>query len=347
MKRFPKKRLRTRRRCLRVVLAACAVAAAGPAWAQPDTSSPEPLLSDNIVIVLDSSGSMRQPMRGAGMTRMQAAKKGLMAVLEQVPETTQVGLLVFSSSSGGQDWLYDLGPVDRDRLRRAIQMPRPGQATPLGEYLKKGADRLLAQRAAQHGYGTFRLLVVTDGEASDSHLVERYLPDLMSRGIIVDCIGVDMASDHALATRVHSYRRANDPASLEQAVREVIGEVGSADGRDTDAADVEPFELIAGLSDEMCVRLVQSLTRLANQPIGESAEDSLAAVDEFNDPVDSSRTITVPISQSRSGSRGGIGMGVFAGLFCLGVIAVMIGVPILIIVLARRSTSSRRRGGSR
>ena len=319
-----------------------------PAAAQSNPATTEELLQDNIVIVLDSSGSMRQSMRTARMSRMDAAKAALSAVLEHVPENTHIGLLVFSSSTGQHDWFYDLGPVDRDALVRAIQRPQPGGGTPLGEYLKKGADRLVAQREAQRGYGTFRLLVVTDGEASDPELIDAYLPDLLARGITVDCIGVDMQSDHALATRVHSYRRANDPASLERAVREVVGEVGGDQGQDTDADDTEQFELIAALPDEMCLRLVRSITNISHHPIGQQPVDPLAALDGATTAPGSSAAEAFPPRSVPSGRGQGSGGGIFLavlGFFCLAVVAVMIGVPILIAVSGRRSSSRRRRGG--
>jgi hypothetical protein len=36
---------------------------------------------DNIIIVLDASGSMKQTMRSTNLTRMEAAKQALLAVL--------------------------------------------------------------------------------------------------------------------------------------------------------------------------------------------------------------------------------------------------------------------------
>ena len=84
--------------------------------------------------------------------------------------------------------------------------------------MKRGADALLKAREKQFGYGTYRLLIVTDGEAGDPRLVESFTPDIISRGITIDVIGVEMPSRHTLATRVHSYRNANDPESLRQAI---------------------------------------------------------------------------------------------------------------------------------
>ena len=56
-----------------------------------------------------------------------------------------------------------------------------------------------------------QLLVVTDGEANDAGLVDGYTPDIISRGITIDAIGVEMQSRRTLANMVHSYRNADDP----------------------------------------------------------------------------------------------------------------------------------------
>ena len=113
----------------------------------------------------------------------------------------------------------------------------------MGEYIKIGADRLLEARDSRFGYGTFRLLVVTDGEASDADLVDTYTPDVLARGIRVDVIGVAMDQDHTLATMVHTYRRANDAATLKQAIAEVFAEVTT---QDEGATEEDAFALLQG-----------------------------------------------------------------------------------------------------
>lgn len=237
-----------------------------PGSAQPG-SVPAAVDQDNIVVVLDASGSMRDRMHQAGEVKMDAAKEALKAVMRDLPPTTNVGLLVFSSRNLKTDWVYPLKPVDLAALEKAIDLPQPGGGTPLGAYLKKGTDALLKQRRAQHGFGTYRLLVVTDGKASDQHLVRQYLPDVMSRGITVDVIGVDMASDLSLATQVHSYRRADDPESLVAAVKNVFAEVGSQTDSDGSEAD---FAIIAPLPDQMAAPILAALANVSDYPIGEA-----------------------------------------------------------------------------
>ncbi len=224
---------------------------------------------DNVVIVLDASGSMRKPMRATGTQRMDAAKSALKAVLQQVPESTHIGLLVFSASNVENDWVYRLGPRDDAALLSSIDLPQPGAGTPLGKYMKIAADRLLEERAKQFGYGTYRLLVVTDGQASDTQRVERYTPEIMARGITVDVIGVDMGERHTLATKVHSYRSADDPDSLKQAVQDVFAEISSDSAAD---ADEDVFAITADIPIKVAESMLASLAVSGNSPIGERGE---------------------------------------------------------------------------
>ena len=131
------------------------------------------------------------------------------------------------------------------------------------------ADALLSLRPAQGGYGTFRMLIVTDGQAGDPDLVERFTPDILSRGIIVDAIGVDMKEKHTLATKVHSYRRANEAAQLDKALEEVVGELGSKA-----IDDVGAFEIIRPLPDDLAMPVLAAFTTRRDQPVGVRATDA-------------------------------------------------------------------------
>jgi len=228
-------------------------------WAAP-LGQAQVQVTDNVVVVVDASGSMGAPMGGS--TRMSVAKNALKQVLDQIPDTTHVGILVFPRG----DWVYPLGPRKESMLAGAIDSIQSGGGTPLGDYMKRGADALLEARKKQFGYGTYRLLVVTDGEAGDARQVEAYTPDIISRGITIDCIGVEMASRHTLATKVHSYRNANDPESLKQAISEVFAEVVSGDAGQ---AGEDAFELIAELPEATASAMLKSLSTSGNQPIGE------------------------------------------------------------------------------
>ena len=276
-------------------------------WAVP-LGQAQVQVTDNVVVVVDASGSMGAPMGGS--TRMSVAKDALKQVLEQIPDTTHVGILVFPRGN----WVYPLGPRKESMLAGAIDSIQSGGGTPLGEYMKRGADVLLNARRKQFGYGTYRLLVVTDGEAGDARQVEAYTPDIISRGITIDCIGVEMASRHTLATKVHSYRNANDPESLKQAILEVFAEVASGDAGQTGE---DAFELIADLPEATASAMLKSLSTSGNQPIGEAP--SMRSVESPSPSPAPSYSGGTTSSQSTSGAGDNLLVLLFAALCVLGV----------------------------
>lgn len=294
--------------------------------------------ADNVVIVLDSSGSMARPLPGAGTDKMTAAKSALKQVLSSVPQETRIGLLVFSAKGVSDDWIYPLGPRDDAKLMQAIDRPMPGGGTPLGAYLKKGADRLLEERAKQFGYGTFRLLVVTDGEAEDQQLVERFTPEMVARGIKVDVIGVAMNQRHTLATKVHSYRSANDPASLKRAIAEVFGEIG---GSANDVAGTEAFAELKPIPNEVAQTMIQALSSSGNQPIGERPRPSQPAATSAPTPSSqagpSPQASSTPVTHHSVQVRGGRLVATVGGLVCFGAFA------LVVLVLIMRAVNKSRR----
>ena len=315
-----------------ILLGSALFALAGAAGAQH---------ADNVVIVLDASGSMEKPMLGnPQVVKMDAAKQAMRDVLGTVLRETQVGLLVFSGQGHEGDWLFPLGPRDDGKLLADLAKVQPDGGTPLGAYMKKGADRLLEQRAAQNGYGSFRLLLITDGQASDEDEMNRNLPEILGRGLTLDVIGVSMARQHALATKVHSYRKADDAESLSEAISAVFAEVSRSA---TDGAATAEFELLQGLPDGVATGIIEALATNHDEPIGTRparAEAFTARNRPVQNPSGSSRPSAPPLDpQGRSGRSwllvlGSVGLVMF--------LAVGGGVVALIVVLSKRKSRRRR-----
>jgi hypothetical protein len=140
--------------------------------------------------------------------------------------------------------------------------------TPLGSTIKKAVDALLTKRQNDKGFGTYKLLVVTDGEATppaEDDLLNTLLPDVLSRGIVMDVIGVDMKQDHTLSRNSHRYMRADNPESLKKAVSDSLAEVAQDQGVGND-----DFKTIAGIPDDVAAKVVESLAEKVsmNWPIG-------------------------------------------------------------------------------
>ncbi len=286
-------------------------------------ASGQAVAQQNVVVVLDDSGSMRERL-GSSSIKMPAAKNALLEVLANLPGDAEVGVLALNTKVNKQKWIVPLGPVDRQLYEPRIKAVSAKGSTPLGVAIKTGADELLAKRK-KNIYGTYRLLIVTDGEAGDQHLVEKYLPDVKARGIVLDVIGVGMKKKHSLATKVHTYRRADDADSLKQAVAEVFAETSGTG--DTAEAD---FELISGLPDELAMSVLTAIAHNENEPIG-SLPPSSAASDAHSSPGTQGTQLSptanpAPTARPTPAPRvqpQGIANALASGFCCLGFLVLM------------------------
>jgi len=288
--------------------------------------------TDNVVIVLDASGSMDESMRdaqGKSVRKIDAAKSGIYEVLNQIPDTTNIGVLAFSARGIRSEWVYPLGKKDEAKLRKALEPVEPSANTPLGTYMKIGADRLLQEREKQYNYGSCRLLVVTDGEANNEPFdrVDKFTSEIKARGITIDVIGVAMKSKHTLATKVNSYRAANDPASLKKAVTEVFAEVSSK--KEDGSIGEEAFDVIAPIPNEVAIAMINALSNTGNHPIGEKPKPKPVVKTEIvqqpASPASQQTTPTVEPTAPQTTQEEEISC-VLMGLICLA------GVIILVIV---------------
>jgi hypothetical protein len=215
-----------------------------------------------LVVVLDGSGSM------AGH-KIKQAKKTLKEVLALVPEDTWVSVVVFASRN--LQVAYELSPVDQAKLNAAIDGIQVGGGTPLGAAIKAGTDLLLKERDRQLGYGSYQLVVVTDGEASgpgEPGRMQRYAPMVGLRRIRMDVIGVEMPGGkrHWLANTAHSYQSAEDAKELTTALKQAISVEDT-----TGSAGVSDFDLLSGLPDDVAKSFLGAATSPPrNHPLGTS-----------------------------------------------------------------------------
>ena len=288
---------------------------------------------DFVIILLDTSGSTAQPMRRVGRSRMEVAKEALTSVIEKIPPTTKIGLLTF------RGWTYDLGPVNKTELIERINSRAifPDGQTPLYRHMKMAADRLLQERQKQGNIGTYKLLVITDGEANGGdpalnqdgrHPEGTFKPgvlrDIVSRNIVVDVIGLDMREDHSLKTLINgSYMRGDDPASMTRAVQKAIAEVGFDAASDVSN---EAFAEVAELPEPVIQGAIQALSSFPNHPISERPTAKAAAPE----------TAPAPPTAGPTADKGGgtSGFGLLAGGVCVGL---LIGLIVFIAIVRGRS----------
>lgn len=230
----------------------------------------------NIVIVLDNSGSMGRTLeQDAIHSRMDAAKNALQNVIKSLPDDTQLGMILLNGD--WNDWCIPLGPLNKDLSKIKISELYPTGGTPLGGAIKAGCDQLLALRQKQK-YGTYILLVVTDGEANDPSAVEEYVNDINTRGINLHVIGLDMQQDHSLARKVDSYQNAYSDKELASAISKTFAETALSD-KNTSSED---FDALEGLPDAIAMGALAALANFPNYPIGEKPPTEFSQNDQVN-----------------------------------------------------------------
>lgn len=183
------------------VLAVLACAALGllltpgvaPAATSPSADGP-----GSMVLVLDSSGSMKEATGGGG-TKIGAAKQALRRVVDALPADQEVGLRVygaevFSRNDPGacedSQLVVPLGTDNRSDLRRAVASYQPYGETPTGFALQEAGKDLGDE-------GQRSIVLVSDGEPTcepDPCVVAR---DLRKQGIDLRIDVVGMGVDGA------------------------------------------------------------------------------------------------------------------------------------------------------
>ncbi|MGZ0152041.1 vWA domain-containing protein [Kribbella sp. WER1] len=123
--------------------------------------------SGKLVLVLDSSGSMKEPA-GDGTTKIAAARTALTKVVGALPADAQVGLrvygaTVFKRSQPGActdtQLTVPIGAGNRPQLQAAIAKYQPYGETPIGYALQQAAKDLGPS-------GRRTIVLVSDGEAT-------------------------------------------------------------------------------------------------------------------------------------------------------------------------------------
>ncbi len=141
-----------------------AMAAPTPA---PSTGSGESV-PGKLLLMLDASGSMLEA-DPSGLTRMDAAKQGLSAVVDKLPDNAQVGLRVYGATVMGgtptpeacadTQLVHPIGTIDKTGLKAAINGFAAKGETPIAHSLQKALEDLGTT-------GKRNIILVSDGEES-------------------------------------------------------------------------------------------------------------------------------------------------------------------------------------
>jgi len=184
----------------------------------------EDLLTRNIYLVLDGSGSMHDAACSGGMRKIDAAKQAVREFAGMVSADTNLGMMVFDQR--GVSERAPLSKGTREALVRSVSEVRPGGGTPLLEAIGLAYRQLTLQGQSQLGYGEYHLVVVTDGLASQGQEPGPLVRYMLDRSpVVLHTIGFCIGQDHSLNQpgRV-LYRAADDYAGLRAGLQGVLAE---------------------------------------------------------------------------------------------------------------------------
>ncbi|WP_455205584.1 vWA domain-containing protein [Kaarinaea lacus] len=182
------------------------------------------LLSSNIYIVFDGSGSMEQSACSGGEPKIVAAKRALLEFVKAVPQDANLGMVAFDS--GGTTERTALGKVNSDLATNNINAVATGGGTPLSSAIEIAYKSLTAQAKKQLGYGDYHLVVVTDGVANSGYEPDKILTKILSESpVVVHTIGFCISTRHSLNQPGRTiYNTAQDYESLRKGLQSVLAE---------------------------------------------------------------------------------------------------------------------------
>lgn len=178
----------------------------------------EDIYARNYLVVLDVSGSMEGD-------KLEDAKQALQVFSQAMKPTDYLGLVLFSS---GTHLALPLDRVERnrDKFLQAVNATRAGGGTDLSDGMKLGYKELTRAGQLQLGYGTYTLVVVTDGDASPGQDPRQDVNFMIENTPIqVYTIGFHIGQRHSLNMPGQTtYVEANNRSELTEGLRGALAE---------------------------------------------------------------------------------------------------------------------------
>lgn len=192
--------------------------AAIAAWPEIDASEvyarPNPNRR-NTVIVLDDSGSMSSDIR--------AAKRAIIHALGAMNDSDRVAVTALNYGT-----VLDFTSVRdaKSTLPPALERVNSDGGTPLTGAIANAKALLEKEASSARGFGTFRLIVTTDGAADDGGALAASIEDLAATTPIqLTTIGIDISDRHVLSrSDLGTFVDVANVAALESALQAAVAE---------------------------------------------------------------------------------------------------------------------------
>lgn len=195
----------------------------------PDEGAGQVSTALNLMVIFDGSASMLDsPGSKCGgnnrfSTKHMGARWAIEQFVDQVPEDVNLGLYVFDKRGSSLRMPLE---ANRAKFLELIKEIKPDGGTPLAKAIRSGTLELVKQYRQQLGYGEFRLVVVTDGEAKGLTEAALYAAEM---GMPIYTIGLCVSPNHVLREFSVSYTAANDFEAMSAGLADTLAELPDFD----------------------------------------------------------------------------------------------------------------------
>lgn len=185
------------------------------------------LLETNWVLIFDDSGSMNESQCSNNDAKINVAKQAAVTFVGEIPSADNVAVYLLNGTPVSGTFKFD---TRQAALNQIVNSYGDG-GTPLGFALREGRELLAQQAARQLGYGTYNLVVLTDGAASDADtMVTETIALFENTPIELHVIGFCLPNQHALNIEgLVRYYNASTPELLDEAFGSILAESGAFD----------------------------------------------------------------------------------------------------------------------
>lgn len=171
-------------------------------------------LRKNIIIIFDDSGSMR-----AGIpSRLYRAKKATKQFVSGIPNNYNLG--IYTLNRGYIFPLQTLNSKSMLKAQKYIDNINTEGSTPLASSLNKMLTVMQEQKKVQAGYGSYTIVIATDGIADYPTRMFNAVDKIIDNDIMINTIGIDI-KNHGLRT-VTKFTEASSTTELLKAMNKAI-----------------------------------------------------------------------------------------------------------------------------
>ncbi|MEO1562230.1 MAG: vWA domain-containing protein [Pseudomonadota bacterium] len=185
-----------------------------PAIETDDQITPDPNRVTT-VIVLDDSGSMA--------TEMSDAHRAVISAVQSMDDSARVAVLGLNAGLILEPmFASDAKTLVNDLVTR---VPADG-STPLARAVSQAYGLLSEEAARQRSFGTYRIIVTTDGEADDNEALKSSVAEVLANSPVeLTTIGIGLGNRHVLKLAGHTnYLPIGDISLLESILLQVNAE---------------------------------------------------------------------------------------------------------------------------